>query len=122
MSDNSVPAATTAVEPVVVMVTTGSVDEARAIAQVLVQERLAACVNILPAVESVFFWQGTLQEVPETIMLIKTIPDRVEAIQFRVRSMHSYQVFEMLVMPTSGANPEYRDWILEQTENQNAHH
>lgn len=73
-------------------ITTGSADEAREIGRILVEERLAACVNILPEMISMFWWEGQVDHDSEAILLAKTTADKAEALQEKVVQLHSYDV------------------------------
>jgi periplasmic divalent cation tolerance protein len=93
-----------------VLVTASSEAEATAIAQTVVQERLAACVNVVP-VRSVYIWQDQLQQEPEWQLLIKTTRDRFLALQERILALHSYEVPEILAIPIEAGSPSYLTWI-----------
>jgi periplasmic divalent cation tolerance protein len=101
-------------DPLVVLVTAGSADEAAQIGRALVEERLAACVNVVPGVQSVYRWQGQVERAPEWLMLIKTTRARLPALIRRVEALHSYTVPEVLALPVAGGSPEYLDWLAEQ--------
>jgi periplasmic divalent cation tolerance protein len=87
-----------------------------AMARVLVEEGLAACVNLLPAMTSVYRWQGRTERATERQLVIKTTLDRVPALQARVAQLHPYEVPEFLVMPVAGGGDAYLDWIRETGE------
>lgn len=97
------------------MVTAGSQEEADRIAEALVEERLAACVNLLPGITSVYRWQGKVERDPEVKLFIKTRAERCPALIQRVRELHSYEVCEVTVLPILDGNPDYLGWIGEQT-------
>jgi periplasmic divalent cation tolerance protein len=96
--------------------TTGSREEARRIAHVLVQERLAACVHIIPRIESVYRWKGKIEEAEESVLLVKTTEKNVEKTMHRIRDLHSYEVPEILVFPPVGGLKEYLAYVEEVTE------
>lgn len=98
-----------------IYITCSSVDEATALARDLVGERLAACANILPAVTSVFHWDGAVQEEPETVLILKTREDLVDALTERVRARHSYDCPCVVALAIDGGNPGFLDWIAEET-------
>jgi periplasmic divalent cation tolerance protein len=98
-----------------VLVTASSEAEATAIAQTVVQEKLAACVNLVP-VRSVYIWQDQLQQEPEWQLLIKTTRDRFSALQERVLTLHSYEVPEILAIPIEAGSPSYLAWIDTQVD------
>jgi len=88
---------------------------AEALAHELVRQRLAACVNILPAVKSVYRWQGALEQAGETMLLIKTGAARYEALQAAIRAAHPYEVPEIIALPIAAGLPAYLDWIAQQS-------
>jgi periplasmic divalent cation tolerance protein len=98
-----------------VLVTASSEAEATAIAQIVVQEKLAACVNLVP-IRSVYIWQDQLQQEPEWQLLIKTTRDRFSALQERVLTLHSYEVPEILAIPIEAGSPSYLAWIGTQVD------
>lgn len=100
---------------VVVLVTAGSPDEGARIAEALVAERLAACVSRVPAVESVYRWQGAIERATEVLLIIKTRADRVEPLIARVRALHSYSVPEVVALPVTAGNPDYLRWLDTET-------
>lgn len=102
-------------EPRLIYVTAGSVEEAKAIGRVLVDERLAACVNILPPILSLFRWEGAVREEAETAFLAKTSADRVAALTERVRALHSYSCPCVVALPIEGGNAAFLDWIVSET-------
>lgn len=97
----------------VCLVTTASLEEAHRIARVLVDERLAACVNVLPGVRSVYRWEGGVEEAEEVLLVAKTVPERFEALRDRVLGLHSYQVPEVVALPVHGAAAAYERWVRE---------
>ena len=99
----------------VVLVTTGSEAEAETIATALLEERLAACVNILSPVRSLYRWQGKIADDREWLLVIKTRAERFAAVESRVRSLHSYEVPEVISLPLLAGATGYLDWILAET-------
>lgn len=95
--------------------TCGSRDEAERIAGYLVEERLAACVNILPGIQSVYRWQGKLERAEEWLLLLKTTSEKSEALQTGLRHIHSYEVPELVLLPVSSGLPEYLAWVAAET-------
>lgn len=81
----------------------------------LVEERLAACVNVLPAMESVYRWEGAVQREPERQLLIKTTAERLEAVYARVRLLHPYDLPEFLVFEVAAVERDYRSWVVQST-------
>lgn len=86
-----------------------------ALARTLVQERLAACVSLLPPMSSIYRWQGAIETADERQLVIKTTAGRVEALQRRVAELHPYDVPEILVIPVSEASAAYAAWLEEST-------
>lgn len=84
---------------------------AERIAAALVTERLAACVNILPGVVSVYRWQGQLQRDPELLLVVKTSGRAYPALEARIRQLHPYEVAEIIALPVLRGFPPYLDWI-----------
>ena len=81
------------------------------IATALIDERLAACVNVLPPMRSIYRWEGRIEEATEHQLVIKTRSAQVEAIKTRLASLHPYDVPEMLVLPVAGGAERYLHWI-----------
>jgi periplasmic divalent cation tolerance protein len=88
---------------------------AERIAQVLVEERLAACVNLLPGIRSVYRWKDAVERAEEVLLLVKTASDRLDAVIERVRSLHPYELPELLAVEVAGGLPVYLDWVADQT-------
>ena len=101
-------------EAVVVYVTASSAEEAATLARALVGERLAACVNRLP-VESVYQWQGQVEEAAEVLLIVKTRRDLLDALAARVTALHSYTVPEIIALPVVAGWPPYLQWIAAET-------
>jgi periplasmic divalent cation tolerance protein len=89
----------------------GSRDEALKIARALVEERLAACCNLLDGMTSVYRWQGEIQEDAEVVVIAKTRAELVEPLTARVQALHSYDVPCVVALPVSGGNPAFLHWI-----------
>lgn len=100
----------------IVLTTLGAQTDAAAFARVLVDERLAACVNILPVMTSVYRWKGTIEEDREQQLVIKTTSDRVEALEARFRELHPYELPEFLVVAATDGSAGYLAWLEESTE------
>ena len=101
----------TEVETRVILITVPTRDEAARLAKTLVEERLAACVNVIPAIQSFFYWKGHLQEENESLLLVKTERHRYRALEARVRELHSYTVPEILSVPIEHGLPAYVSWV-----------
>ena len=102
-------------EAKVVLTTCGSKEEGEKIAHALVERRLAACVNIVPAIESLYRWQGKVESATEWLLLIKTTAGRFEAVREAIRELHSYDLPECIMISIEGGSAEYLKWIEENT-------
>jgi len=98
-------------ENVVIFITTGTDEEAHRIANMLLNQRKAACVNILPKIRSLFWWQDKLDSAQESLLIVKTRAALVDDIVSMVREIHSYDVPEVIALPIIGGNPDYLEWI-----------
>jgi periplasmic divalent cation tolerance protein len=94
-----------------VLVTAPNEDEARRIANALVEERLAACVNIVAAIESVYRWEGQVTTDRETLLIIKTTDERYEELEQRVKELHSYSTPEVIAFKIERGSSEYLSWL-----------
>lgn len=101
-------------ENVVIFVTTGTDEEAHKVATTLLNQRKAACVNILPNISSLFWWHDKLDSARENLLIIKTKASLVKEIVRLVKEVHSYEVPEIIALPITGGNQEYLDWIGEE--------
>lgn len=101
---------------VVILVTAGSETEAEAIAKTLVEERLAACVNLVSPLRSIYRWAGTVADEREWLLLIKTRAERFAAVAARVKALHSYEVAEVIALPIVAGADEYLRWLRAETE------
>lgn len=88
---------------------------ARELAGRMVEEKLAACVNILPGLTSVYEWQGRVETDPETLLIIKTAGDRVAALTDRLAAIHPYDVPEVIALPIEAGLPAYLQWLVDET-------
>ena len=89
--------------------------EAEAIARTLVEERLAACANVLGDIRSFYWWEGEVQDEPEVAFVAKTRPELVDAVVARVKEMHSYSCPCVVALPIAGGNPDFLAWIEAET-------
>ena len=96
-----------------VLTAASSSDEARRIARALVERRLAACVNILPQIESVYRWKGKVEEAQEWLLIIKTTAAAFERVRDVIRELHSYELPECVCVSIEDGSPEYLKWIGE---------
>jgi len=103
-------------DPIVVLVTCGSEEEATKIANSLVEEGVAACVNIISPVRSIYRWEGKVWDEREWVLIIKTQKKRFEELEKKVKSLHSYSVPEIIGLPIVEGNPAYLKWLEEMTQ------
>lgn len=102
--------------PVIVVFSTfPSPEKAAEVAKTLVTEQLAACVNMVGSVRSIYRWQGELSDDTETLAIIKTTSERLDALQARLVALHPYEVAEVIVLPVTGGHAPYLAWVTEQT-------
>jgi periplasmic divalent cation tolerance protein len=95
----------------IVLTTCGSEDEAEKIARYLVENRLAACVNIVPQVRSIYRWQGKVESARELLLLVKTTNEKFTQVRDAIRELHSYELPECAVLPIEDGSAAYLDWI-----------
>jgi periplasmic divalent cation tolerance protein len=100
--------------PVVVLTAVGAPPDAQKIARALVEERVAACVNIVPGITSIYRWKGAVEQEAELLLVIKTIGERVEQLKARLLQLHPYELPEVVVIPIVGGHQAYLDWLAEQ--------
>ncbi len=98
-------------DKIVVLVTCGSEEEGRKIARGLVEKRLAACVNMVPRIESVYRWKGAVEESSECLLLAKTTRSRFAPLETAVRELHSYELPEIVALPLVDGLDAYLEWI-----------
>ena len=103
---------------IVVLVTVGSEQEAETIATALLEERLAACVNVTSPVRSLYRWEGRIADDQEWQLIIKTQARLFDALAMRVRALHSYDVPEIVALPVLAGTTDYVDWIQNETESE----
>jgi periplasmic divalent cation tolerance protein len=95
----------------IVLSTAGSEDEARNIARHLVERRLAACVNIVAQIESIYRWQGKVESSREWLLLVKTTAEKFPAVRDAIRELHSYELPECIALSVEDGTAEYLEWI-----------
>lgn len=100
---------------IVVMCTCPDEVVAERIARTLVEEKLAACVNRLPGLRSTYSWEGAVQDEPEVLLIVKSTGARFEALELRIRTLHPYELPEIIALPVIGGSPAYLDWVARQT-------
>jgi periplasmic divalent cation tolerance protein len=98
-----------------IYITAGSMDEARGIAKALVSNRLAACANIIDNMNSLYWWNGEIQEEREVILIAKTVESLVPEVIDKVQSMHSYECPCIVSLPIIDGNPAFLEWIEKET-------
>jgi periplasmic divalent cation tolerance protein len=105
-------------DAILVLMTAGSREEAARLAEMLVGARLAACVQIMPEMESIYHWQGEIKRDPEFLLLAKTTRARFEELEREVRALHSYETPEIIALPITAASIPYLSWLTETVEPQ----
>lgn len=95
----------------VVLTTVPDAQVGARLARALVEERLAACVNLVPGVRSFYRWQGKLEDAGEVLLLVKTRADRCAALAARIQALHPYELPEVLELSASGGSAAYLDWV-----------
>lgn len=98
-------------DKILVLTTAGSAEEARRIASALVERRLAACVNIVPQIESVYRWEDAVQRSAEWLLLIKTTGEAFARVRDAIKELHSYDLPECIAVAIDEGTPEYLRWI-----------
>jgi len=101
---------------IVIFVTTDSQEEAQKIATRLLNQRKVACVNIVPRVDSLFWWQGKLDSARESLVIAKTKASLLPEVVSLVKDVHSYEVPEIIALPIIGGNEDYLNWIDSEVE------
>ncbi len=96
---------------IVVLITAGSREEALRLAEMLVGARLAACVQVLPEMESIYHWQGQVRREPEVLLLVKTTVAHFAELEREVRALHSYETPEIIALPITAASTPYLEWL-----------
>lgn len=99
-----------------VLVTAPDTDTAESLARAVVVERLAACVNLVPGVVSIYRWEGEVRRDDEVLLILKTTAERMGALRERVVALHPYDVPEVLVLPVTESHEPYRAWVRGQVE------
>src|SRR5215207_10757935 len=104
-----------ATDAIVVFMTATSGEEAARLADMLVGARLAACVQILPEMESVYRWQGKIERQAEVLLLAKTTKEKFDELEREVRALHSYDTPEIIAVPVVAGSAPYLDWLIKST-------
>jgi periplasmic divalent cation tolerance protein len=100
----------------VVFITAPNENEAVEISKALVASKLAACVNILKGIRSIYSWQGRIEDDSEVLMIAKTQKKHVKTLANRVKELHSYDLPEVIALPIAGGSEDYLKWIRESTD------
>ena len=100
---------------VVVLVTCANEEQGTSIARSLVGERLAACVNLVSGIRSIYRWRDKLEDDRETLLLVKTRTQLLARVERRVRELHTYEVPEVVALPLAAGSKPYLDWVFEST-------
>jgi periplasmic divalent cation tolerance protein len=103
-------------DALLVFTTLPSADKAAEIAKLLVEEKLVACANLLPAVRSIYRWQGKLHDENEVLVLLKTRAEHLERLKLRLLEIHPYEVPEVLAVPIESGYQPYLDWLAGETK------
>ena len=99
----------------VVYSTIGDIVDARRIANILVEEQLVACVNIIPNVESIYRWEGKIDSDKEVVLIAKTKDENIKQTINRIKSLHTYELPDIMVLPVVGGLKDYLDYIYNET-------
>lgn len=102
-------------EVVCVLITASSVEEGRTVARAILSERLAACVNIVPVIESHYWWEGKLEQAEEVLLIVKSRRDLVADLVTRVKAVHSYSIPEVIAMGVVDGSADYLRWVRAET-------
>ena len=109
---STLPPAVRDTQPIIVLVTAGSAECAETIARALVSERLAACVNVFTGVRSIYRWEGDVTTDAEWMLLIKTVRGRFDSVEARVKSLHAYELPEVIAFDVVEGSKPYLEWLL----------
>ena len=100
-----------AMNEILIVSTADSMDLAEKIASTIVKEGLAACVNIVPGIRSIYRWEGKVCDEPELLLLIKSSEDHFETVRSRIRQLHTYDTPEVIAVPVCAGDPDYLNWL-----------
>ncbi|MCU1307830.1 MAG: periplasmic divalent cation tolerance protein [Acidobacteriaceae bacterium] len=100
----------------IILTTTGSKEEARKIANALVERKLAACVNIIPKVESIYRWEGNIETAEEWLLIVKTNANAFTRVRDAIKELHSYDLPECVSISVEEGSEEYLQWIADQVQ------
>lgn len=99
----------------VIYTTMDNIQDARRLAHTLVDEQLVACVNIIPKIESIYRWKGKIENAEEVVLICKTVDPNVKKTIQRIKSLHKYEVPDIIVLPIIGGLKDYLDYIADET-------
>lgn len=100
----------------IVLTTCANAEEGRRLGRALVEEKLAACATVIPQVESVYRWKGQIETAGEALMLLKTSADKVDALERRLRELHTYETPEFLVLEVERGSAAYLEWLRQSVQ------
>ena len=100
---------------IVLLCTCSSEKEGRRLAEALVQSKLAACVNLLCGVQSIYRWEGEMEKAAEVLLMIKSTADHFDELRARITELHSYETPEIIALPITAGSDKYLDWIRRET-------
>ena len=103
-------------EPIVVFITAASAEEAMRIAEVLVNSKLAACVQVLPEMHSIYLWKGEVERAREVLLIAKTTMAKFAGLQSQLRAIHSYETPEIIALPIVAGSEDYLKWLTSSLE------
>ena len=103
-------------DKVIVYTTCGNITEAESIARNLIDNRLAACVNVVPGLLSYYRWQGKVENDTELLLMIKTAGNLIDEVRNALETLHSYDLPEMIVLPIIGGSPNYLEWLEQEVQ------
>jgi periplasmic divalent cation tolerance protein len=103
-------------DPIIVLMTAVSAEEAMRIAEALVESKLAACVQVLPEMHSIYLWKGEVERAREVLMIAKTTSAKFERLQSQVRAIHSYETPEIIALPIVAGSEDYLKWLTSSLE------
>ena len=103
-------------EPIVVLITAASAEEAMRIAEVLVDRKLVACVQVLPEMHSIYLWKGEVERAREVLLIAKTTKAKFAGLQSRLRAIHSYETPEIIALPIVAGSEDYLKWLTSSLE------
>lgn len=97
---------------IVALITAGSREESVRLAEMMVNSRLAACVQILPEIESIYFWNDKVERQPETLLVVKTVEAKFDELCEEIIALHSYETPEVIALPIINASTPYLEWLF----------